>query len=72
MTAVEELKDVLDDVMKSRGIFIAWDAYLSKEKAQTINFATNFARDYIGFDSVSTDPNAASPAEHYYNQTFKK
>jgi len=41
------------------------------EKQQQIDFATDFARDYIGFDSVSTDPNAASPAEHYYNQIKK-
>jgi hypothetical protein len=41
------------------------------ERKQTIDFANSFAKDYIGFDSVSTDPNAASPAEHYYNQIKK-
>jgi hypothetical protein len=40
-------------------------------KAEIIDFATDFAKDYIGFDSVSADPNAASPAEHYYNQIKK-
>ena len=45
--------------------------YKQIEKQQQIDFATDFAKDYIGFDSVSTDPNAASPAEIYYNQIKK-
>jgi hypothetical protein len=47
------------------------DEALEIEKQQQIDFATQFAKDYIGFDSVSTDPNAASPAEIYYNQIKK-
>lgn len=71
MTAVEELKHIFDDILKDRGVYISWDTYLKQEKQQTIDFATNFARDYIGYNSVCTDVNDLGPAAHYYNQINK-
>jgi len=52
-----------------------WKTKLDKakemEKKQQIDFATDFARDYIGFSSVCTDVNDLGPAAHYYNQKNK-
>jgi len=69
-TAVEWLIEELKKVHHPTEAMIMYAKKL--EKQQQIDFATDFARDYIGFDSVSNDPNAATPAEMYYNQTFKK
>ena len=42
------------------------------EKQQKIDFATDFAREYIGFSSVCTDVNDLGPAAYYYNKTYGK
>ena len=70
MTAV----DYLIEQYKTKGYIGLQDELQAKEyeKHQTIDFATDFAKDYIGFDSVSSDPNDPGPAAHYYNQKFKK
>jgi len=76
MTAVEY---IIDKMQNAQWEYTSWterreiiEQAKQMEKQQQIFFATEFAKEYIGFDSVSSDPNAASPAAHYYNQTFKK
>lgn len=69
-TAIEWLiSQYIKDGLFKKGVY---EQALQMEKQQQIDFATDFAKNYIGFDSVSTDPNAASPAEIYYNQKHKK
>ena len=68
-TAVEWLiEQYLKDDGYKTGVY---KQALEMERQQTIDFATEFAKEYIGFDSVSTDPNDPGPATHYYNQTKK-
>ena len=50
-TAVQELKYLFDDILKDRGVSIAWDTYLTQEKQQIIEAAerwkgTDFAEKY--------------------------
>jgi hypothetical protein len=68
MTAVEFIHEIAKQREPDK---FDWEQAKQMEKQQQIDFATDFAKDYIGFDSVSTDPTAASPAEHYYNQIKK-
>jgi hypothetical protein len=77
-TSIEWLKKELEDYGSNSHLSLDWNTFdelceqaKQMEKQQQIDFATDFARDYIGFDSVSSDPNAASPAAHYYNQIKK-
>ncbi len=61
MTVVQELKDVLDDILKSKGVFIAWNAYLVKEKQQIIDaWSSGDAFNY------------KETGEKYYNKTYDK
>jgi hypothetical protein len=39
------------------------------EKRQAIEFADTFARDYIGYNRVTSVINDVSAAEEFYNQT---
>jgi len=75
MTSIEWLRKELQKGWDDREvdyIIMLIDKSKAMHKAEMIDFATQFAKDYIGFDSVSSDPNATSPAEHYYNQKFKQ
>ena len=54
-TAVQELKYLFDDILKNRGVSIAWDTYLTQEKQQIID----------AFELWRT-----GSGEQYYNETY--
>jgi nucleosome binding factor SPN SPT16 subunit len=69
MTAVEWLiSQYIKDGLLNKEVY---EQALEMERKQQIDFATEFAKEYIGFDSISTDPNDPGPAERYYNQKHK-
>jgi hypothetical protein len=78
MTSIEWLKQEFQKYGSPSSCEMLWSTFdelieeaQEMERKQTIDFANSFAKDYIGFDSVSADPNAASSAEYYYNQINK-
>lgn len=62
MTAVQELKYLFDDILKSRGVVITWDTYIAQEKQQIVD---TWEMGRFNIDALGN-------GEEYYNETYGK